>query len=157
MRCTASASTPAGWSSNTARTTCSSPRTTSRTWSSRSAVCPSTAFPPPHTTVDRGHGRIEHRTVRAAPAPDDVDFPGVRQVMEILRHTTNLDGSNPRTTVEYGVTSLADARAGPARLGTLARGHWSIEVLHHAGYTNIAAATRRMNRDTERALVLLGV
>jgi len=51
--------------------------------------------------------------------------------MEILRHTTNLDGSNPRTTVEYGVTSLADARAGPARLGTLARGHWSIEVLHH--------------------------
>ena len=130
--------------------------------------------------------------MRAAPAGDGVDFPGVRQVMEILRHTTDLDGSNPTTTVEYGVTSLDAARADPARLGVLARGHWSIEALHHvrdvtfaedtsrvrtgngpqvraalhntgigllrlAGYTNIAAATRRMNRNTERALALLGV
>ena len=152
---------------------------------------PEQAFSPPDTTVDRGHGRVGCRTVRAAPAGDGVDFPGVRQVMEILRHTTDLDGSNP-TTVEYGVTSLDAARADPARLGVLAPGHWSIEALHHvrdvtfaedasrvrtgngpqvraalhntgigllrlAGYTNIAAATRRMNRNTERALVLLGV
>jgi hypothetical protein len=32
-----------------------------------------------------------------------------------------------------------------------------IGLLHLAGYTNIAAATRRMDRDIERALALLGV
>jgi hypothetical protein len=130
--------------------------------------------------------------VRAAPVGDQVDFPHARQVVEILRHTTCLDGSNPCTTVEYGVTSLDADRAGPALLGQLARGQWSIESLHWirdvvygedasrvrtgsgpqllaclhntgigllrlAGYTRIAATTRWMHLNLERALVLLGV
>jgi predicted transposase YbfD/YdcC len=103
-----------------------SPRTTSRVWSRRSAAPPRGAFPPPDTRVDRGHGRVEHRTVRAAPAGDGVSFPGVRQVVEILRHVTDLDGSNPRTTVEYGVTSLDAERAGAGRWGCWrgATGRW---------------------------------
>src|SRR6266545_1662940 len=104
---------------------------------------PEQAFSPPDTTVDRGHGRVGCRTVRAAPAGDGVDFPGVRQVMEILRHTTDLDGSNP-TTVEYGVTSLDAARADPARLGVLAPGHWSIEALHHVRDVTFAEDASRV-------------
>lgn len=67
--------------------------------------------------------------MRCAPAAW-VDFPYARQVVEILRHTTRLDGSDPTTTVDYGVTSLDPDRADAATLGRLARGHWSIESLH---------------------------
>lgn len=79
---------------------------------------------PPLTAVTAGLGVAP---CKPRPLATGVDFPGVRQVMEILRHTTDLDGSNPTTTVAYGVTSLDAARADPARLGVLAPGHWSIE------------------------------
>lgn len=46
------------------------------------------------------------------------------------RHTTDLAGRHPRTEIAYGITSLDRSRAGPARIGVLARGHWEIESLH---------------------------
>jgi hypothetical protein len=33
------------------------------------------AFPPAHHSVDRGHGRIEHRTIQTASPPAGVRFP----------------------------------------------------------------------------------
>jgi hypothetical protein len=69
MRCTASVTTPATWSPSGTRTTCWWPRRTSRGWWRRSASSPSGRFPPPRVTVDRGHGRLERRTVRVAPCP----------------------------------------------------------------------------------------
>lgn len=92
---------------------------------------PSAAFPPPRTETDRGHGRIERRTIRTAPLPASVRFPHAAQVLELQRHTTDLTGGALRTEVAYGITSLAAARAGPARLGALVRGHWEIENTLH--------------------------
>jgi predicted transposase YbfD/YdcC len=92
---------------------------------------PSAAFPPPRTEADRGHGRIERRTIRTAPVPAGVRFPHAAQVLELQRHTTDLTGGALRTEVAYGITSLAAARAGPARLGALVRGHWEIENTLH--------------------------
>jgi hypothetical protein len=85
-------------------------------------------FPPPHHTVDRGHGRIEHRTTRLAPAPVALRFPYAAQVAVVQRHTTDLDGGNPRTEVCYAVTSQTATQAGPARLGAQLRAHWQIEA-----------------------------
>lgn len=83
-----------------------------------------------HTQNGRGHGRIDRRTIRVLPAPDDLPFPHVNQVTLIERYVSDLDG-NPRSAVAVlGVTSLTAARADPARLASLTRDHWSIESLH---------------------------
>jgi hypothetical protein len=84
-----------------------------------------------HQTVDRGHGRIEHRRVHTAPMPAGTWFPHAKQVVVIQRHTTDLAGGHPRTEVAYAITSLDPARADPARLGVLARGQWEIENRAH--------------------------
>jgi hypothetical protein len=89
------------------------------------------AFPPPHTETDRGHGRIEQRSIQTAPVPATVRFPCARQVLVLQRHTTDLAGRTLRTEVAYGITSLDAARADPARLAALARGHWQIEDRLH--------------------------
>jgi Transposase DDE domain len=52
-------------------------------------------------------------------------------VLVLTRHVTDLAGGHPRTEVVYGITSLTPARADPARLGWLVRGHWEIENRAH--------------------------
>jgi Transposase DDE domain len=47
------------------------------------------------------------------------------------RHTTDLAGRSLRTEVAYAITSLGPAKADPARLGRLLRGHWEIENRLH--------------------------
>jgi predicted transposase YbfD/YdcC len=92
---------------------------------------PSAAFSPPHAETDRGHGRIEQRTIRTAPLPASVRFPHAAQVLELQRHTTDLGGHTLRTEVVYGITSLDATRAGSARLLGLVRGQWEIENRLH--------------------------
>jgi hypothetical protein len=57
-------------------------------------------------------------------------FPYAAQVFVVDCHTTDLAGHHPRTEIAYGITSLDAARASPARVALLARGHWEIESLH---------------------------
>ena len=87
-------------------------------------------IPISHTETDRGHGRIERRTIQVLPAPEDLPFPHVNQVTLIERYVSDLHG-NPRSAVAVlGVTSLTAARADPAQLARLTRNHWRIESLH---------------------------
>jgi predicted transposase YbfD/YdcC len=51
--------------------------------------------PVAHAAIDRGHGRIETRTIQVMDAPDDLPFPHVRQAYLIERHVTALDGTCP--------------------------------------------------------------
>jgi hypothetical protein len=88
-------------------------------------------FPPAHQTVDRGHGRIEQRSIQTAPVPAGVRFPHAQQVLVLTRHVTDLAGGHPRTEVVYGITSLDARHAGPARLAVLVRGQWQIENRAH--------------------------
>jgi predicted transposase YbfD/YdcC len=83
-----------------------------------------------HTHTGRGHGRIERRTIRVLPAPQDLPFPHLNQVTLIERYVNNLDGTPRSAVAALGVTSLPDTRADPARLATLTRHHWGIESLH---------------------------
>ena len=92
-------------------------------------------FPPPHITVEKGHGRIEERRVQTSAALNDyVNFPHVGQVFRVERTTTVLrrDGSEKRRhEVVYGVTSLRPDQADARRVGELVRGQWEIENRIH--------------------------
>jgi hypothetical protein len=56
---------------------------------------------------DRGHGRVERRTIRAAPADDSL-FPGATQAFRLRRDTGGLDGVWEHKEIVYRITSLAD-------------------------------------------------
>ena len=79
-------------------------------------------------THDRGHGRIELRTLKAVTVAH-FGFPHAAQVIQVTRRTRDLHASTRRwqTVTIYAVTSLTFAQASPARLADLVRGHWTIE------------------------------
>jgi predicted transposase YbfD/YdcC len=81
-------------------------------------------------TFDKGHGRIETRTIQvSAEVVPHLDWPGAAQVARIQR--TRQIGDKVSTEVAYIVTSLSAAEAGPGRLLELSRGHWAIENKLH--------------------------
>jgi len=89
-------------------------------------------FPPPVHAVDKGHGRIEQRTLWTSTRfPNYQDFPYLQQVFRVERQTFSLGGEPLRKEIVFGITSLASEKADPARLLELNRGHWSIENRLH--------------------------
>lgn len=77
-------------------------------------------------TVNKGHGRIEERTIVSTTALNDyLDWPDVGQVFRCERRRT----VKKRTSVDiaYGITSLDRRRADARTLLTLCREHWGIE------------------------------
>ena len=91
-----------------------------------------TIFPPQHQTIDKGHGRLEVRTLRSSTLLNDyLDFPHCGQVFKIVRERTQLTTGTTSTETVYGITSLTPEQADPKRLLALSRGHWSIENRSH--------------------------
>jgi hypothetical protein len=64
-------------------------------------------------TSDRGHGRIEHRTLKAVTV-GHFGFPYAAQVLQVTRKTRALRTRRWRTITVYAVTSLGFAQARPA-------------------------------------------
>jgi predicted transposase YbfD/YdcC len=82
------------------------------------------------TTADKGHGRVERRTLVSTTALTGyLDWPGARQVFRLTRERT----AGGKTTVEvvYGITSLTREQADAGRLLGLVRQHWEIENRLH--------------------------
>jgi predicted transposase YbfD/YdcC len=111
-------------------------------------------------TRERGHGRAETRTLKAAHV-SRLDLPGARQAIKITRwrHDTSA-GRTSRQTV-YAVTSLTSADATAGDLARLVREQWSIEAHHHVRdltFREDAAASRTgsgpVNPATIRAAVI---
>ena len=77
--------------------------------------------------VDKGHGRIETRSiaVRAIPSRLDQTWPGAARICRIERRRELRDRCTRQ--VVYAITSLAAERADAAALLALARRHWAIE------------------------------
>jgi predicted transposase YbfD/YdcC len=75
---------------------------------------------------DRGHGRIELRTLKAV-SVNHFGFPHAAQVIQVTRKTRDLGTRRWHTVVVYAITSLSFAQARPARLAHLLGGHWTIE------------------------------
>lgn len=80
--------------------------------------------------TERGHGRLERRTIRVLPAPEDLPFPHVRQATLIERYVSDLHQHHQSAVAVLGITSLPTDRGTPIRLAALARKHWGIESLH---------------------------
>jgi len=89
-------------------------------------------------SVDKGHGRLEKRTLTSTtslstgPEPY-LDWPYLGQCFKLVRERTVQAKDGPKTTVEtvYGITSLTRDEADAPRLLKLVRCHWSVESLFH--------------------------
>ena len=80
--------------------------------------------------MDKGHGRVERRTLRVTTALTLHHlWPGLKQGFELRRERT----AKGRTTVEvaHGISSLEPERADAARLLGLVREHWHMENRLH--------------------------
>ena len=82
------------------------------------------------TQDDRGHDRIERRSIRVAPAADSL-FPGAVQAFRLRRDTGDLDGVWDSKEIVYGITSLPGELAGPVHLNYYERQHWVVENRLH--------------------------
>lgn len=80
--------------------------------------------------MDKGHGRIETRTLISTTILNDyIDWPELAQVFCLTR--TRTQGGKLTTEIAYGITSLNREEANAKRLLELVRGHWSIENQLH--------------------------
>jgi hypothetical protein len=98
------------------------------------------------TSLDKGHGRREKRTLRTTTLLTVHErWPGLAQGFEVTRERT----AGGKTTVEvaYGVTSLTPAEAPAERLLGLLREHWRIEnCLHYVRDVTLGEDACRVRR-----------
>lgn len=84
----------------------------------------------PHTI--KGHGRLETRTLRAGNAHiEDVDWPGVQQVVWRQCERTVLKTGKTTREVTYGLVSVPPEAAPATTIEDWWRGHWTIENRVH--------------------------
>src|SRR5580700_1514562 len=109
---------------------------------------------------ERGHGRAETRTLKAAHV-SGLDFPHARQAIKITRWRQDTCAGRASRQTVYAVTSLTSAHATARDLARLAREQWSIEAHHHVRdltFREDAAASRTgrgpVNLATIRAAVI---
>jgi predicted transposase YbfD/YdcC len=78
------------------------------------------------------HGRFETRKIWTTTELNGyLDFPHVKQAFVIERDSIAKKSGQPSHDVMYGITSRTPEEAGPERLLTVNRGHWSIESCHY--------------------------
>jgi len=77
-------------------------------------------------TRDRGHGRVELRSLKAVTV-HHFGFPHACQVIQVTRRARDLGARRWRTVTVYAITSLTFAQASLAWLADYLRGHWAIE------------------------------
>ena len=83
-------------------------------------------------TINKGHGRIEKRTLTLSSLlAEETDWPFLAQVFKLEREVTTLQSTPLRFEVVYGVTSLTSKEANPARVLELQRRQWAIESELH--------------------------
>jgi predicted transposase YbfD/YdcC len=95
------------------------------------ATLPWADVPITHTQHDRGHGRVEKRTLKVVTVADGIGFPHAAQAIQVTRKTRNRNGRKWHTETVYAVTDLTAAQARAEQLATWLRGHWCIEVRLH--------------------------
>jgi predicted transposase YbfD/YdcC len=85
-----------------------------------------------YRTSNKGHGRIEHRTLETSTALCGyLDWPQVGQVMRRTCRRIQRKTGVVSAQVRYAITSLKPNQASAADLERLWRGHWTIENKVH--------------------------
>lgn len=88
--------------------------------------------PAGHVTVEKGHGRLEIRSIWCSTAQNDlIEFPYVAQSFFIKREVTNIKKEKTTIDTVYGITSQSPEKASPEKVLRQNRGHWSIENKMH--------------------------
>ena len=83
-------------------------------------------------TVEVGHGRIEQRELTSSDVLAGYStWPGLAQVFQVARETTDKKSGKARAETVYGVTSLRMEQASATCLLELVRGQWTIENRSH--------------------------
>jgi predicted transposase YbfD/YdcC len=87
----------------------------------------------PAEKTEKGHGRIEKRTLTvSSELKGYVDWPYAEQVFKLEREFKQMNTGKVMHEVVYGITSLTSKEAGAARLLEITRSHWGIESgLHY--------------------------
>jgi len=109
-------------------------------------------------TVNKGHGRLEKRILTTSRMLCGyTDWPDLQQVFQLTRHISYLKRGTHRQEVVYGLTSLAQPEAGPARLLGLVRNYWGIENgLHYRRDKTLQEdATRMTSLTLAQAMAIL--
>jgi len=79
-------------------------------------------------TVNKGHGRLETRTLTLMSASSEfLQWPGVQQVYKLERHTRAIRTGKETTEVTYGLTSCAAGTVDAIQLAAWIRAYWGIE------------------------------
>ncbi len=79
-------------------------------------------------TLEKGHGRIERRTLTARrDLKGDGEWPYAEQVFQLEREFKPLNTGQLTQDGVYGVSRLTAPEADAARLLAIMRGHWGIE------------------------------
>jgi predicted transposase YbfD/YdcC len=98
------------------------------------AALPWRQIPAADIRHDRGDGRAERRSLKVTAVAAGIAFPHAAQAIQVVRRRRPLNGKNSKkwsSQTSYAVTSLTAARASPAELAGILRGHWSIEDSLH--------------------------
>jgi predicted transposase YbfD/YdcC len=82
-------------------------------------------------TVNKGHGRLEQRTITVSAACRYLDWPGLAQVMCFDTHVVNTKTQVVSDQRCFAITSLSPQQASAAQLLDLRRQHWAIENRLH--------------------------
>lgn len=109
------------------------------------------------STLDKGHGRLERRTLTASSLLKDyVNWPYLQQVFRIERRFLRIRDGKVMEEVRYGLTSLTADEASPERLLELVRAHWSIENgLHYRRDETFREDRCRLTGQGARAMAVL--
>jgi len=101
-------------------------------------------------TIDKGHGRLEQRTLTTSSMLNEyLGWPALGQVFEIEREVIALGSQKRRHEIVYGITSLSAAKADAARLLSISRAHWGIENgLHYVRDVTFKEDATRMKSGT---------
>ena len=93
------------------------------------------------TTLDKGHGRLERRSIQVLQAPGAAGFAHAEQVARLERKVERIESMienrrrvrRVRTTHEvvYLITSIYPEQAGPEDILAIDRGHWTVETMHY--------------------------
>lgn len=100
------------------------------------------------TSVSKGHGRIEKRTLTtSSQLKDFCDWPFLEQVFKLERSITTLKTKQTRQETVYGITNLTAEQAGPQQLMTKLRSYWQIENgLHYRRDVTLQEDRTRFSR-----------
>ena len=103
------------------------------------------------STVNKGHGRIEKRTLQTSEMLNDyLKWPGLAQVYRLERQFTWLRNGQVvqrSCETEFGITSLSRTQASPADLLHYRRQHWFIETgLHYRRDVTFKEDATRMTK-----------